>query len=107
MKSRVSFVLSKKVIEELDSITPDYKNSSVVNEIIKEYLAAGDYTQVKPIERIDPIIVSFTIDLELMEEFRKNYPVCKYHRKFELDRPRLSESLEYLLKKYLERNRIG
>jgi len=107
MKSRVSVVLTKKVFDELDSITPDYKNSSVVNEIIKEYLAAGDYTEVKQIPRKETITVSFTIDFELMEEFRKNYPVCKWIRRHELDRPDISQSLEYLLKRYLERNRIG
>jgi len=106
MKSRVSFVLSKEVFEELDSITEHYRNSAVVEGIIKDYIEAKDYTEVKSIQRGKTVTLSFTIDFDLMEQFRKCYPVCKWNKRNDLDRPDLSQSLEYLLKKYLEINRI-
>jgi len=106
-KSRISALISNEVFNEFDRITPYGKNSAIVNELIQEYLEAGDYSKVEPVPRKNLIQVSLTIDNDLMMKFRKYYPVCKWNRRTYLDRPEISLSIEYLIKKYLGSHRVG
>jgi len=107
MKSRVTFTLTIDTDRRLHESVDNYKKSSVIESIIKQYLDEGDYSEVPKIKRAPTIAVCFTIDPEIMAKFRRNIPIDHYSiRHPEIFPTKISQSLEHLIKKWLNRGQI-
>ncbi len=102
MKKRITLTLTKKVFMKLVSVTGNYKNSSTVESIMRDYIDSGDY-KIKPtIKRSDTIAVCFTIDEQVIKDFKRVNPVCTVSRYSDIFPVRMSQSLEILIRKWLE-----
>jgi hypothetical protein len=100
MKSRVTFTLTVDTLNRLNEATDNYKKSTMVESLIKQYLEEGDYAKVPKIKRAPTIAVCFTIDHEVMSEFRKHIPIDRSMFP-EFFPAKISQSLEYLIKRWL------
>jgi|APSaa5957512535_1039671.scaffolds.fasta_scaffold251535_1 hypothetical protein len=103
MKIRITAILSKDTFERLDSSTGNYKNSSTVESIMREYIELGDYSILPKIKRSNTIPVCFTIEPQVIKDFKRVNPICKVSRHHpEIFPPNMSQSLEVLIRKWLE-----
>jgi|SaaInlStandDraft_2_1057019.scaffolds.fasta_scaffold577008_1 hypothetical protein len=100
MKSRETFTLTIDTDRRFHEAVGNYKKSSVIESIIKQYLDEGDYSEVPKIKRAPTIAVCFTIDPEIMAKFRKNIPIDQTNYP-EIFPAKISQSLEHLIKRWL------